>query len=97
LHLSVHSVGWLRLLHHCLTSSEACTHAVAAAAAPTPNLMVTCTALLTTASTGVYAANIEAVLLHIGLFSTEMGLHLIDNLLRSGTPTSKSLANSSDN
>ena len=77
------SIGWLRLLHHCLTQVEDSQEAVAAAAAPTTNLLVTCTALLVSPSAGVYATSIESVLLKIGLHSTEMGLALIDNLFRS--------------
>ena len=55
---------------------------VARAAAPTPHLLPTCTTLLVSPSALVYANNIEAVLLKIGLHSSHMGLGLIDHLLR---------------
>ncbi|XP_013417535.1 baculoviral IAP repeat-containing protein 6 [Lingula anatina] len=76
------SIGWLRLLHHCLSHVEAMAEPIAAAAAPTPHLLSTCTALLVTPATSIYSSNIEAVLLKIGLHSTDMGLALLDNLLR---------------
>ena len=63
--------------------------AVAAAAAPTPNLLVTCTALLVSPSAHLYTNNIEAVLLKIGLHSTEIGLVLIDHLLRNATSSNR--------
>ena len=79
------SIGWLRLLHHCLTQCDCVAGDVAAAAAQTDNLLVTCTALLVSPSATLYTASIEAVLLKIGLHSTEMGLALIANLLRNAS------------
>ena len=55
---------------------------VAAAAAPTPNLLVTCTALLVLPVASLHSNCMEAVLLKIGLQSTNMGMALIDQLLR---------------
>ena len=86
------SVAWLRLLHHCLGLSSDMHGAVAAAAAPTPNLLITCTTLLISPSShmySMYTADIQSVLLKIGLHSTDIGLVLIDHLLRnvsSNTP-----------
>lgn len=91
----LYSIGWLRLLHHCLTQCEETGDHVAEAASPTPNLLVTCTALLVSPSSIVYAANIEAVLLKIGLHSTGMGLSLIDHLLRNSIGGSQSTGNPS--
>ena len=85
------SIGWLRLLHHCLTQCEEMESLVATVAAPIPDLLVTCTALLVSPSSIIYFTNIEAVLLRIGLHSTDIGLALIDSLLRNvGAPTDNS-------
>ena len=88
------SIGWLRLLHHCLTHVGDLEATMASAAAPTANLLQTCAALLMSPYCGMHSPNIEAVLVKIGLQSTPVGLKLIDILLRncaaSGTdPTSE--------
>ena len=77
-------------MHHCLLSQKEMEGAVAEAAAPTPGLLTTCTALLTSAISNVYSPTIEAVLLKLGLHSGEMGLALIDSLLRSNGPLTDS-------
>lgn len=79
---SLCSIGWLRLLHHCVTQCEDLQKEVTEAAVSTPDLLVTCTTLLMTSSAVIYANSIESVLLTIGLHSTEMGLGLLDQLLR---------------
>lgn len=89
------SIGWLRLLHHCLTHVGDLEAMMASAAAPTANLLQTCAALLMSPYCGMHSPNIEAVLVKIGLQSTRIGLKLIDILLRncaaSGTdPASES-------
>uniref|UniRef100_A0AAV2JLI0 Dual E2 ubiquitin-conjugating enzyme/E3 ubiquitin-protein ligase BIRC6 n=1 Tax=Knipowitschia caucasica TaxID=637954 RepID=A0AAV2JLI0_KNICA len=76
------SIGWLRLLHHCLTHVGDLEAMMAAAAAPTANLLQTCAALLMSPYCGMHSPNIEAVLVKIGLQSTLIGLKLIDILLR---------------
>ena len=81
--ICIFSVGWVRVLDHCLTSQGDIQDAVAAAAAPTPNLLATCTSLLMSSMALLYSPQIEAVLLKIGLHSKTMGLALIDNILRS--------------
>ena len=81
--LCVPSVGWVRLLHHCLVSQKDLESAVAEAAAPTRGLLNTCTALLVSPVSLVYNTTIEEVLLRLGLHSCDMGLSLIDYLLRS--------------
>ncbi len=81
------SIGWLRLLHHCLMHCLEVQEQVAMAAAPIPHLLTTCTALLMSTSASVYAPNIEAVLLEIALYSPEMGLGLIDLVLGNTNPS----------
>ncbi|XP_041107829.1 baculoviral IAP repeat-containing protein 6-like isoform X5 [Polyodon spathula] len=76
------SIGWLRLLHHCLTHVGDLESVMASAAAPTANLLQTCAALLMSPYCGMHSPNIEAVLVKIGLQSTRIGLKLIDILLR---------------
>ncbi|XP_043914359.1 baculoviral IAP repeat-containing protein 6 isoform X2 [Protopterus annectens] len=76
------SIGWLRLLHHCLTHVTELEGMMANAAAPTANLLQTCAALLMSPYCGMHSPNIEAVLVKIGLQSTKIGLRLIDILLR---------------
>jgi baculoviral IAP repeat-containing protein 6 len=75
-------MGWLRLLHHCLLAHREVQTDVARAAAPTSNLINTCTSLLVSPATSLYAAKIESVLLRLGLSSVDMGLALIHNILR---------------
>lgn len=77
-----YSMGWLRLLHHCLMAHKEVEGDVARAAAPTCNVLNTCTSLLVSPATSLYATKIEAVLLRLGLSSVEIGLALIDNILR---------------
>lgn len=79
---SLYSIGWLRLLHHCLTHVSDLEAMMASAAAPTANLLQTCAALLMSPYCGMHSPNIEAVLVKIGLQSTRIGLKLIDILLR---------------
>ncbi|XP_030643061.1 baculoviral IAP repeat-containing protein 6 [Chanos chanos] len=76
------SIGWLRLLHHCLTHVSELEAMMASAAAPTANLLQTCAALLMSPYCGMHSPNIESVLVKIGLQSTRIGLKLIDILLR---------------
>ncbi|XP_078260781.1 dual E2 ubiquitin-conjugating enzyme/E3 ubiquitin-protein ligase BIRC6 isoform X6 [Rhinoraja longicauda] len=76
------SIGWMRLLHHCLTHISELEAMMACAAAPTANLLQTCAALLMSPYCGMHSPNIEAVLVKIGLQSTRIGLKLIDILLR---------------
>ncbi|XP_076848185.1 LOW QUALITY PROTEIN: dual E2 ubiquitin-conjugating enzyme/E3 ubiquitin-protein ligase BIRC6 [Brachyhypopomus gauderio] len=87
------SIGWLRLLHHCLTHVSELEAMMASAAAPTANLLQTCAALLMSPYCGMHSPNIEAVLLKIGLQSTRVGLKLIDILLRNCAASGTDLAN----
>jgi len=76
------SIGWLRLLHHCLNHCDELRENITAAIAPTTDLLLTCTTLLMSTSAMLYASNIESVLLTLGLHSVDMGLALIDHILR---------------
>lgn len=87
-----HSIGWLRLLHHCLTHVSDLEAMMASAAAPTANLLQTCAALLMSPYCGMHSPNIEAVLVKIGLQSTRIGLKLIDILLRNCAASGTDLA-----
>ncbi|XP_035388618.1 baculoviral IAP repeat-containing protein 6 isoform X6 [Electrophorus electricus] len=87
------SIGWLRLLHHCLTHVSELEVMMASAAAPTANLLQTCAALLMSPYCGMHSPNIEAVLVKIGLQSTRIGLKLIDILLRNCAASGTDLAN----
>ncbi|KAL4237916.1 Baculoviral IAP repeat-containing protein 6 [Mactra antiquata] len=84
------SIGWVRLLHHCLTSQTDLESLVAEAAAPTRGLLNTCTALLVSPAAVVYSPIIESVLKKLGLHSGDLGLALIDNILRSNSGVSDS-------
>lgn len=83
INVGLFSVRWIRLLHHCLTAYKEVEESVASAAAQIPNLMNTCSALLVSPISNVYVPNIEEVLLRLGLHSVDMGLALVDNILRS--------------
>uniref|UniRef100_A0A8C4Q1J4 Dual E2 ubiquitin-conjugating enzyme/E3 ubiquitin-protein ligase BIRC6 n=1 Tax=Eptatretus burgeri TaxID=7764 RepID=A0A8C4Q1J4_EPTBU len=82
--VSKSSIGWLRLLHHCMTHVADLEGPMASAAAPTANLLQTCAALLVSPYCGMHAPSIEAVLIGLGLQSTSMGLRLVYTLLRDG-------------
>ena len=84
----VNSIGWLRLLHHCLTHCDDVCDDVTRAASPTPDLLLTCVTLLLSNSAIIYASNIESVLLTLGLHSVDLGLELIDHILRRTSFTS---------
>ncbi|XP_039282031.1 baculoviral IAP repeat-containing protein 6 isoform X3 [Nilaparvata lugens] len=88
------SLGWLRLLHHCLTACsdpalrrsllDAASGSPAASASPAASsrLLSACCSLLL-ASSGP-AAVTESVLLTLGLHSSQLGLQLIGVLLNNG-------------
>ena len=77
-----YSIGWLRLLHHCLNQCEELREDITKSIAPTADLLLTCTTLLMSTSAILYSSNIESVLLTLGLHSIDMGLSLIDHILR---------------
>jgi len=81
-HIVCVSIGWLRLLHHCLTHCDDVCDDVTRAASQTPDLLLTCVTLLLSNSAIIYAGNIESVLLTLGLHSVDLGLELIEHILR---------------
>ena len=76
------SMRWLRLLHQCLIQSPPLAVAIATTASGMPSLLTTCTSLLLSPHCQEHAGSIEAVLLKLGLCSTEVGLSLFDVVLR---------------
>lgn len=86
------SIGWLRLLHHCVTHVSDLEAMMASAASQTANLLQTCAALLMSPYCGMHSPNIEAVLVKIGLQSTRIGLKLIHILLRNCAASGTDLA-----
>ena len=76
------SIGWLRLLHHCLNQCDELREDITRSICPTSDLLLTCTTLLMSSSALLYSSNIESVLLTLGLHSVDMGLDLIDHILR---------------
>jgi baculoviral IAP repeat-containing protein 6 len=87
--LLVCSLGWLRLLHHCLSlpsqDSELAT-AVVTSTAGVPGLLEACCGLLLipAPSPSLFTPNLERVLLKLGLHNRDLGLKLINTLLRNG-------------
>ncbi|KAH9496163.1 Baculoviral IAP repeat-containing protein 6, partial [Bulinus truncatus] len=77
------SLGWMRILHHCLVnSSEDIQTNIAHLAASTPNLLSTCTSLLVHPFIGIHAPKIETILIKLGLSNSDIGLALFGNILR---------------
>lgn len=72
----------MRLLHHCLMSPKEVQIDVTRAAASIRNLLNTAVCLLVSPTASHYAAKIETVLLRLGLSSLDMGLAVIENILR---------------
>lgn len=77
------SVGWLRLLHHCLMqpSSRDVQKRLCTDAAAVPGLLATCCSLLLTPVPESYAAHVESVLLYLGRSNPRVGLQIVDTLL----------------
>ncbi|CAL1542612.1 unnamed protein product [Lymnaea stagnalis] len=86
------SLGWMRILHHCLVnSSQEIQSTVAHIAAHTSNLLVTCTSLLVHPLIGVHAPKIETILIKLGLCHKDVGLALLDSILHQGPRNSGSV------
>lgn len=78
----------MRILHHCLlNSSDDIQSTVAHTAAVTPNLLATCTSMLVHPLIGVHAPKIETILIKLGLSHNNIGLSLIDIILRQPSRT----------
>lgn len=82
-----HSLGWLRLLHHCFTlaSDAEMKRQIIDCASRVPNLLTTCCGLLLVPShiLPVYLPCLEKVLRELALHSSENGFHAIRVLLDS--------------
>ena len=79
---SICSLGWLRLLHHCLVVVKKHTelkNSVVASAAELPGLLDACAGLLLIPAPAppLLTTALENVLLHLGLHSRELGLKLM--------------------
>ncbi|KAM0728904.1 Baculoviral IAP repeat-containing protein 6 [Formica fusca] len=78
------SLGWLRLLHQCLSVSTLNTNLaveVLNSAASVEGLVEACCNLLLLPAPSLFTPNLERVLLQLGLHSRELGLRLIGLLL----------------
>ncbi|PSN56888.1 hypothetical protein C0J52_00682 [Blattella germanica] len=87
--LTKSSLGWLRLLHHCLSlpsQDSELASAVVTSTASVPGLLEACCGLLLipAPSPSLFTPNLERVLLKLGLHSRELGLKQINTLLRNG-------------
>ncbi|KDR13250.1 hypothetical protein L798_12638, partial [Zootermopsis nevadensis] len=87
--LTKSSLGWLRLLHHCLSlpsqESELATAVITSTASVSGLLEACCGLLLIPApSPSLFTPNLERVLLKLGLHNRELGLKQINTLLRNG-------------
>ena len=78
------SLGWLRLLHQCLSVSTLNSNLavkVLNSAASVEGLVEACCNLLLLPAPSLFTPNLERVLLQLGLHSQELGLRLIGLLL----------------
>lgn len=87
------SLGWLRLAHVSLckpTTGSPLAHSVATSAASVNGFLEACCGLLLipAPAPAFFAANLERVLLRLGLHSRDLGLRLINTLLRNGAMAS---------
>lgn len=87
--------AWLKILEGCFTVASVdpendVSSAVIRAAANYPQFLETCCAMLnTTQSSPTVVQYVETVLLKMGLYSREVGLQLIGNLLKESIPQRK--------
>lgn len=90
------SLGWLRLLHQCLSVSTLNTNLaveVLNSAASVEGLVEACCNLLLLPAPSLFTPNLERVLLQLGLHSRELGLRLIGLLLNNrSTPFFQGIA-----
>ncbi|XP_046485616.1 baculoviral IAP repeat-containing protein 6 isoform X2 [Neodiprion pinetum] len=78
------SLGWLRLVHQCLSvsmSNSSLAENVLNSAASVEGLMEACCNLLLLPAPSLFTPNLERVLLQLGLHSRDLGLRLINFLL----------------
>ncbi|XP_055678934.1 baculoviral IAP repeat-containing protein 6 isoform X2 [Lutzomyia longipalpis] len=100
--LAKSSLGWLRVLARCFSvatykNDETISNAVISAAANFPDFLEACCSLLNVApqTSTIALQNLETVLLKLGLFSKELGLRLINILLKNTVPQCLKLCNDS--
>lgn len=90
------SLGWLRLLHQCLSVSTLNSNLavkVLNSAASVEGLIEACCNLLLLPAPSLFTPNLERVLLQLGLHSRELGLRLIGLLLNNrSTPFFRGIA-----
>lgn len=90
------SLGWLRLLHQCLSVSTLNSNLaveVLNSAASVEGLVEACCNLLLLPAPSLFTPNLERVLLQLGLHSRELGLRLIGLLLNNrSTPFFQGIA-----
>ncbi|XP_016842826.1 baculoviral IAP repeat-containing protein 6 isoform X2 [Nasonia vitripennis] len=82
------SLGWLRLVHQCLSVSTVnsnLTAQVLNSAASVDGIIESCCNLLLLPAPSLFTPNLERVLLQLGLHSCELGLRLINLLLNNRT------------
>lgn len=82
------SLGWLRLVHQCLSVSTVnsnLTAQVLNSAASVDGIVESCCNLLLLPAPSLFTPNLERVLLQLGLHSCELGLRLINLLLNNRT------------
>lgn len=82
------SLGWLRLVHQCLSISTVNMNLnveVLNSAAGVEGLVESCCNLLLLPAPSLFTPNLERVLLQLGLHSCELGLRLINLLLNNRT------------
>lgn len=90
-----HSLGWLRLLHHCFTlpRDPDLVRQIVATTAQVPELLTTCCGLLLvpTHIPPLYLPNLEKVLCELSLYDRQNGLNAIKVLLESRSSISEPL------
>ncbi|XP_034239276.1 baculoviral IAP repeat-containing protein 6 isoform X4 [Thrips palmi] len=96
-HLTKTSLGWLRLLHHCLVVAKKISdlqESVVASAAGLTGLLDACAGLLLIPAPAppLLTTALEHVLLRLGLHSRELGLKLMQDLLRSSLHSQLSMS-----
>ncbi|XP_055696918.1 baculoviral IAP repeat-containing protein 6 isoform X3 [Phlebotomus papatasi] len=100
--LAKSSLGWLRVLGRCFIvasykNQETIANAVISAAANFPDFLEACCSLLNVApqTSTIAMQDLEVVLVKLGLFSKELGLRLINILLKNTVPQCLKLCNDS--
>ncbi|XP_059612083.1 baculoviral IAP repeat-containing protein 6 [Phlebotomus argentipes] len=100
--LAKSSLGWLRVLARCFSvatfkTEDNISNAVISAAANFPDFLEACCSLLNVApqTSTIALQNLETVLLKLGLYNKDLGLRLINILLKNTVPQCLKLCNDS--